>query len=109
MKRLVFLFLLMPLCVFAHGEEVLTAVFNLFYGTIAFILFIFLLKKSIKIKLLVAGIYVLSVVVLVCTIGTLPYFKNKTLVDICFAIGPLIITFLFYLAFVRRIQDRSHQ
>ena len=97
-KRYLYIFflLLLPLCVFAHGEEVLITLFLPVIPGIIFIIVINRLQMQNFGKGILVVIYVLSLFLSFYLIKNWPYNQNAVRINYCVALAPPTITFLAF-------------
>ena len=74
--------MLLPLSVFAHGEEVLVSLFYDLLTLIGLTIFIACIKWNSNGKYLLAVVLVVSALVVFMATGKMPYYANRTLIDI---------------------------
>ena len=90
---------LLPVSVFAHGEEVLVSLFYDLLTVIALTVFIAGIKWKSNGKLLLAIVLVVSTVTAFVSTGNMPYTANRTLIDTIYVGVPIVSvlgTFLFF-------------
>ena len=96
---LLFGFLLIPYLVFAHGEDVLISLLIQVVSAIAFLIFVLLIKMSLKKKLILTTVYISSVFIIEYFISDLPYTKNMNLINSLFAFVPVALVLLCLLVY----------
>ena len=98
-ELLLSLLVLLPVSVFAHGQEVLVSLFYDLLTVIALTVFIAVIKWKSNGKLLLAIVLVVSAMTVFVITGNMPYTANRVLIDtICVGvpIASVLGTFLFF-------------
>lgn len=101
-KLLFTLLILLPIPVFAHGEEVLVTFFYDLMTIIALIIFIALVKWKSSGKILLALILIISVISIFSITATWAYSVNRRLIEILGSGVPLISVLSAYFIFRKK-------
>ncbi len=103
---LLFLGILFPVSVFAHGEEVLVSLFYDLLIVIALTVFISGIKWKSNGKLLLAIVLVISTVAAVVITDSIPYTANRALIDTIHIGTPLVSVLGTFLIFRRKFSKK---
>ena len=107
-KAVIIIISFIPIIVSAHGEEV---IYTLFLQAILILIFIVItiaLKTNLKKKLILAGIFALSIIASWIITNNIPYQQNELKINLILFLVPIIsfiIAFLF-LKFKLKKQNR---
>jgi uncharacterized membrane protein len=93
---LLLVLVLMPSLAFAHGEEVLNIIFIQIVSVVLFGVIIAAVKINSKGKVILTCVYIISTLVIWIISGTIPYNDNMRAINFTVAIGPLLVSYLFY-------------
>ncbi len=88
---------LFPFWVFAHGEDVLLPMFFQVASVAVFLIWLFSSKLHRTDKLILLLSYLFSLTAVIYFTWNIPYSQNKTIIDVCWILGPglaSLITFL---------------
>jgi hypothetical protein len=88
--RLSAMLLLYPMTVFAHGEDVFITLFIQATSVILFLVVLFLMKRAIKFKSMLAVADCLAVLIIRYWSITIPYFENTKKINIVVFVVPLM-------------------
>jgi hypothetical protein len=97
-KKQAFLFILlvMPLMLFAHGEEVLYTIFIQIISIIMCLIILAVIKLYLNQKAILAGVYFLTVIVVFGSTSTIPYLNNMSTINFAVAFIPGIVGLITY-------------
>lgn len=98
-KKQAFLFILlvMPLMLFAHGEEVLYTIFIQIISIIVSLTILVIIKLDSNQKAILAGVYFLTVIVVFGSTSTIPYRNNTNIINFSVAFVPVIVGLITYI------------
>ncbi|MCO5945658.1 hypothetical protein [Mucilaginibacter flavidus] len=91
------IFLIMPLMLFAHGEEVIFTLFIQIIAIIIFLIVLIFIKLNSKQKAILAGVYFLAVVLVFFATSTIPYRVNMTGINLSITLIPATCAVLSYI------------
>ena len=93
---------LVPLCAFAHGEEVLLPILGQLVSILVFLILMALSKLKFRDKIILATLYLLTL----CSIGyfsrNVPYIDNRAWIDLSSTFGPALTTLMGFFIIKRR-------
>ena len=107
-KAVIIIISFIPIIVSAHGEEVIYTLFLQAILILIFILITIALKINLKKKLILAGIFALSIIASWIITNNIPYRQNELKINLILLLVPtisFIIAFLF-LKFKLKNQNR---
>jgi hypothetical protein len=102
-----FIFILFPMKVLAHGEEVLQIVFIDAFVFFALLLFIGFAKWKMNGKMRLLLVLFFSEFILALTLGSLPYNDNKLMITILSAAIPIVVVISVYIRLRNKYQLRK--
>ena len=97
------IFFILPLTVFAHGQEILLPIFIQIISIIVFLIVLFVLKASVGDKLILFAAYALSLSLILYFTIHKPYSQNQNTVDLIWAAGPAFITLITFFILQKRV------
>ena len=89
--------LILPICGFAHDENVLSTIFIQFISIVVFIVFLVFLKMNIKRKAVLLIVYFLTAYSIWYFSRDLPYNQNMVLINSAIAFCPALTVGLCFL------------
>lgn len=93
---------LFPFCVFAHGEDVLLPMFFQVASIAVFLIWLFGSKLHRTDKLILLLSYLLSLTAVIYFTWNIPYRQNKTIIDVCWILGPGLASLTTFLILKNR-------
>jgi uncharacterized membrane protein len=91
-----FILLVMPLMLFAHGEEVFYTIFIQIISIIVCLIILAFIKIDSNQKAILAGVYFLTVTVIFGSTNIIPYRNNKSIINFAVAFIPGIVGLITY-------------
>jgi hypothetical protein len=91
--------LIMPLMLFAHGEEVLYTIFIQIISIIVFLITLAIIKLDSNKKIILAGVYFLTVIVIFNCTSTISYRNNMSIINFAEVFIPGIVGLITYFLF----------
>jgi hypothetical protein len=104
-KVIILLMLLLSTTAYAHGEEVLISVAIPFALITVLIILISILKISLKGKIILITIYLLTEVLSFLLIKDIPYRENKIVINLVLNLTPIVFTLSGYLLLKKRLKN----
>jgi hypothetical protein len=105
-ELLLTLVVLLPVSAFAHGEEVLVSFFYDLLTVIGLIIFIACIKWNSNGKYLLAVVLAVSALSVFIGTGKMPYYANRTLIDILCIGVPVTSVLAIYFIFRRKFSGK---
>ena len=104
---LLLILLIIPILCFAHGEEILIALFIQVLSIIVFIIVLFTINLNLKGKGILSIIYILTTGLFLSIINKIPYRQNMQLINWLIFIVPVIIITLSYMYLKPRFKKQK--
>jgi hypothetical protein len=103
-QALLTILLMLPMVVFAHGEEILVTVFIELLLIIIFGIILWAIKLNAKGKLIIGVVFILSTAVTLSAIDKLPYNQYMTMINIVIIVVPCTTVSLSFLGLKNRFK-----
>ena len=100
-------FLLFPFAAFANGYDALVPVVLQIGSIFIFIIGMAIIKLSLRNMIKLMVVYSISLAVLVYIMWDDPYTENRTVINIAWSIGPLLMTLLCFLMLKKRKRNKT--
>ncbi|SHM49106.1 hypothetical protein [Mucilaginibacter sp. OK098] len=95
-KALLTILLVMPLTVFAHGEEVLYTIFIQIISIVVFLIILAFITLNLKQKSILSGVYFFTVIIVFGSTSSIPYQNNMSTINFAIAFIPGIVGLMTY-------------